>query len=118
MLDIPDDPNVSNAFEPNAPGDRQFAMRGGTLISATTPMIVIGSYAGDSESVITVTFTVASSGDMCPTQGSEAGTCAAALWFGAHVAAQANWGLGNGAGSISGSPYHVALDAIDGSSVG
>ena len=50
---------------------------------------------------------------MCNANG-----CSVALWFGAHVSAQANWGLGQGAGSISGSPYHVALDAVDSASVG
>lgn len=48
-LDIPQDPNVPDSFEPSAPGDRQFVMRGATLTSATTPAIESGSYAGDSE---------------------------------------------------------------------
>jgi hypothetical protein len=117
-LDIPQDPNAPDSFEPSAPGDRQFVMRGGNLSKATTPAIVSGDYSGDSETVTTLTFTVASSGDMCPATGSDKGTCGVALWFGAHVAAQANWGLGLGAGSISGSPYHVALDAVDNASVG
>ncbi len=92
-----------------------FVMRGGTLDSATTPSISSGSYAGDSETVITVTFTVGpNTGAMCTSSTS----CDVAIWFGAHVSAQANWGTGNGAGSISGSPYHVSLDALDGSSIG
>jgi hypothetical protein len=116
-LDIPEDPNVPDSFEPSAPGDRQFVMRGGALNSATTPAIFSGDYTGDSETVITVEFTVASAGDMCHTKQGVT-TCDVALWFGAHVAAQANWGLGLGAGSISGSPYHVALDAMDSASIG
>jgi hypothetical protein len=32
------------------------------------------------------------------------------LAWGGHVADQSSWGLGNAAGSISGSPYHMALD--------
>lgn len=112
-LDIPQDPNVPNSFEPSAPGARQFTMRGGTLTSVTTPVIAGGSYAGDSETNITVSFNVPSSGPMCNANG-----CAVALWFGAHVSAQANWGLGQGAGSINGSPYHVALSLVDGASVG
>jgi hypothetical protein len=116
-LDIPQDPNVPNSFEPSAPGDRLFVMRGGTLTGATTPAVVSGSYAGDSETVTTVSFTVGNTGDMCATkQGTT--TCGVALWFGAHVAAQANWGTNQGAGSIPGSPYHVALDQLDGASVG
>ena len=54
---------------------------------------------------------------MCATkQGTT--TCAVALWFGAHVASQDDWGTGTGAASIDGSPYHVALDAIDGVAIG
>ena len=82
------------------------------MTAASTPVIASGSYAGDSDTAITVSFTVDSSGSMCST------TCAVAIWFGAHVSAQYDWGLGNGAGAIPGSPYHVALDAIDGASVG
>ncbi len=116
-LDIPQDPNVPNTFEPTAPGARQFVMRGGTLTSATTPVIVSGDYNGDSETAITVSFTVANSGAMCATRQSVT-TCSVALWFGAHVGAQSDWGAGTAAGNISGSPYHVALDAVDSTAVG
>ena len=34
------------------------------------------------------------------------------LWFGGHVASQLDWGTGQGAGSISGSPYHVSLVSL------
>jgi hypothetical protein len=113
-INIPVDPNAGG-FDT---GTRQFVMRGGSFTAITTPTITSGSYAGDSETIITVTFTVGpSSGDMCETKQGVT-TCGIALWFGAHVAAQANWGTGNGAGSISGSPYHVALDAIDGGAIG
>ncbi len=112
---IPVDPNAGG-FDAAA-GTRLFTMRGGTITAASTPAIVSGSYAGDSETSITVTFTVASSGDMCSTK-SGVTTCSVAIWFGAHVSTQINWGLGNGAGAISGSPYHVALNAVDGSAIG
>ena len=42
FLDIPQDPNVPNGFEPSAPGDRQFVMRGGTMGPASTPTLVSG----------------------------------------------------------------------------
>ncbi|MEN6570795.1 MAG: hypothetical protein ABFD24_03040 [Anaerolineaceae bacterium] len=112
-LPIPDDPTV-----PYDLGTRNFVMRGGTLNSATTPVVVSGSYAGDSDTRITVTFTVASSGDMCTTDNKGVTTCGIALWFGAHVAEQLNWGVGTGAGSIPGSPYHVSLALVDGASAG
>ncbi len=45
-------------------------------------------------------------------------TCSVVLWFGVHVARQADWGAGTGAGDIPGSPYHVSLDKLDGGSIG
>jgi hypothetical protein len=117
-LDIPQDNNVPDSFEPSASGARVFTMRNGTLTGATTPAVVSGDYTGNSETVITVTFNVDPDvAQNCDTTGAVT-TCSVALWFGAHVAAQANWGLGLGAGSISGSPYHVSLDALDGAAIG
>ncbi|HEY6015426.1 MAG TPA: DUF5979 domain-containing protein, partial [Gaiellaceae bacterium] len=110
---IPVDPNAAG----HDTGTRAFVMRGGTLTGATVPTLASGSYGGDSETAITVSFTAASSGDMCSTK-SGVTTCGVALWFGAHVAEQADWGLGSGAASISGSPYHVALSAVDGAAIG
>lgn len=105
---IPSDPNVMGNISQG--GD--FTMRGGTITNITTPTIVSGSYSGDSETAITVAFNV-SSGSLC------SGTsCGVVLWFGAHIAAQADWGAGKGASSISGSPYHVALVNLDGSAIG
>jgi hypothetical protein len=112
-----DDPNVPPAIE-DAP--QLFTMRGGDLTGATNPQIVSGSYAGDSETAVTVTFTVAASGSMCATKGQDT-TCAVAIFFGAHIAESAEWIAVDGAGgatNIPGSPYHVSLDAVDGSSAG
>jgi hypothetical protein len=116
-LAIPVDPNA-NGFDvaANLVQPRQFIMRGGTLNSASTPTIVSGTYAGDSETAITINFQVATSGSMCNTKGGVT-TCDIALWFGAHVARSNQWASG-GAGDIPGSPYHVALDAMDGVAVG
>ncbi len=117
---IPVDPNAGG-FDAAADTvqQRQFVVRGAAnLGSVTTPALSSGSYSGDSETQITLTFTVPLSGPMCPTTGADAGTCSVAIWFGAHVASGANWGIGNGAGSISGSPYHVSLAKMDGAAVG
>jgi hypothetical protein len=100
QYDIPVDPNAMGYDT----GVRQFLARGGTISSVSTPTIFSGDYTGDSETHITVNFTVDSSGSMC-----SGGTCGVAIIFGAHVAAEANWGTGMGAGSIPGSPYHVSL---------
>ena len=94
-------------------------MYNGDMGSATSPAIVSGSYAGDSETVITISFTV----NTATCQKAPAATsCDIALWFGAHVSSQlaapSGWGIGNGASNIQGSPYHVALDALDGSAIG
>ena len=120
-LAIPDDPNVTDIIEPAAGPSRLFTMRGGAMVSATAPAIVSGTYAGDSETAITISFTVGpSDGSMCSTKG-QTTTCAIALWFGAHVARGDQWTAFNGttgAGSVSGSPYHVKLAAVDGAAAG
>lgn len=115
---IPNDTNGSGQFQGTV-GSRDFVVRGGTITGATAPALS-GSYAGDSETTITVTFTVAGSGSMCSTKG-QVTSCGIAIWFGAHIADTAQWFPFNGtsgATSISGSPYHVALSAMDGGSIG
>lgn len=107
---IPTDP-AAGGFDVAA-GSQYFTIRGGTISAVSTPTFT-GSYAGDSETSITVTFTVASTGSMCVD-----GLCDVAIWFGAHVARTADWNPETGAGSIPGSPYHVALTALDGDSIG
>jgi len=115
-LDIPADPSVL-VFQPSAPGNRQFVMIGGDMTAATTPVIQSGTYTSDSETIITITFTVPASGGLnCNANG-----CDVVLWFGAHVASTALWTAANGtigAGGIPGSPYHVALELFDNASVG
>ena len=111
QLGIPVDPNAGG-FD----GGQQFTMRGGTM-TAVTDITSLGSYTGDSDAQLTITFTTASSGDMCTTK-SGVTTCGVALWFGAHVAWENQWGAGTGAGSIPGSPYHVSLVALDSAAVG
>lgn len=118
VFPIPQDPNANNldSFV------RNMTMRGGTITAVSVPSVVSGSYAGDSETAITVTFNVDpvdDANDMCSTQGPTT-SCTIGIWFGAHVAKTADWQAfnGTGAGSIPGSPYHVALSAFDGDSVG
>lgn len=40
------------------------------------------------------------------------------LAWGGHIASAADWGAGNAASDISGSPYHMALQSLDGASTG
>lgn len=118
---IPDDPNVPNSIEPAGPDGREMTIAGGTITAISAPTIVSGTYAGDSETVITVTYTVGpNNGSLCSTNGNVT-TCGVMFWFGAHVAMTAQWTAHDGttgASTISGSPYHVALDAVDGAAVG
>ena len=119
---VPKDMNQSNNYLPpfNNPGgtaDDYISMQGGVFPAnpIVGPTVVSGDPMGpgDSETVITVSFQVPQTGGFC-----DAGVCDVLIYFGAHVASQAAWGTGNGAGSIEGSPYHVAIDATDGLSVG
>lgn len=94
---IPDDPNQT--FDS---GTRNYTMSGGTLTAASG--VFPSAYAGDTVASMSVTFT--------------ATNATSVLWFGAHVASQLDWGNGNGAGSVSGSPYHVSVKSLNGASLG
>ena len=96
LFPIPVDPNP--AFATDAvpqPAGRNFTMRNGDITAATTPAVVSGTYAGDSETVITITFTVGSDPDACVTDN-QGTTCSVVLWFGAHVALTSEWETGGG----------------------
>lgn len=120
LAPIPQDPLAHN-FDNFA---RNIEVRGATVASVGAPTLVNGTYAGDSETQVVVTFTVDdadTAGDMCTTDNRGRVSCDVALFFGAHVAQTSDWypydGT-TGAGAISGSPYHVALASIDEGSVG
>ena len=81
-LTILNDTGDSGHFET---GIRNFVMRGGTLVNATVPTLVSGTYTGDSETDVTITYTVDASGDMCSTDNKDVTTCGVAIWFGSHI---------------------------------
>jgi uncharacterized repeat protein (TIGR01451 family) len=88
-----------------------FTMYGGTItgVSAYTHDDAAGS--SDSYAHITLTYSVPSLADDAKVM----------LLFGGHIAPSIGprgWGVGVGAGSISGGPYHVRITAADGASVG
>ena len=124
-LGIPPDGNVPDTIEGQSPGGRVFTMYNGFMDSATFPAIVSGTAcatpggacSGDSETVVTITFDVGA-GAPANSQDCTANGCSVLLAFGAHISRQADWGTGTSAVYISGSPYHVALDQVDGASVG
>lgn len=75
----------------------------------------------------TITIDNAPSGTgQCTTTVSLAWTTTAALTssqdmvitWGGHIASQTNWGVGNSASFISGSPFHTSLVSLDGASTG
>jgi len=98
---IPADLNIStdsNWTGSQIPGN--FSLFGGT-ITGVSSYNLIGSYSGDSETQITITFTASQDNPV--------------LAWGGHIATRANWGQNNSAVSISGSPYHMRLRGLDGS---
>jgi len=105
-----------NGIEPNNTDDRRFQMAGGDIISVSAPQIATGTYAGDSETTVTVTFKVPTTASaMCSSGGNP--TCGVMIFFGAHIAETEKWTAFNdtvGATGIEGSPYHVAISEVDG----
>jgi hypothetical protein len=92
---------VTNQTNPNThlpvvqtPG--HFSMWGGTITD-----VQYVTYAGGDERQISVTFTAAQADPV--------------LSWGGHIAWIGDWGSGNSATGISGSPYHMRLISLDGS---
>jgi hypothetical protein len=96
---IPTDPNVT-AAGPNHPQVAgNFTLYNGTITSVGAYTLT-GTYAGDSSTSITINFM--------------ASTANPVLAWSGHIASQIDWGLGNSASAISGSPYHTRLLDLDG----
>jgi len=97
---IPLDPNIplSGTFT----GTQQpgvFKLYNGTITLASAYTLT-GSYAGNSSTKITLTFTATSA--------------TAVLAWGGHIGSRLDWGLNNSASAIPGSPYHMRLIDLDG----
>jgi Prealbumin-like fold domain len=103
---IPIDPRVTNG-QNQVPGGGDdivqipgsFSLFGGT-ITAVSAYTVSGSYAGDSTTSITITFTSSVTNPV--------------LAWGGHIATRLNWGITNSAIAIPGSPYHTRLEDLNG----
>jgi hypothetical protein len=91
---IPIDPNAVNQLL-----GQEFILYGGT-IDSVSGYTLDGSYAGDSTTSITITYTVGDSGTLV------------LAWAG-HIATRIDWGLGNSAINIPGSPYHMRIGGQD-----
>jgi uncharacterized repeat protein (TIGR01451 family) len=94
---IPTDTNVTGRGVPQAAGN--FTCFNCTITAASSYSLS-GTYASDSTTQITLTFTAA--------------TTTPVLAWGGHIASQFDWGSGNAASSINGSPYHTAIVNFDG----
>lgn len=100
-----DSSTVTNQINPNnglpivqKPG--VFTMWGGTI----TSVAYVNPYGGGDERRIAVTFTASVPNPVL-------------AWSG-HIAWIGDWGQGNSASAISGSPYHMRLLTLDGASLG
>ncbi|HEX2038487.1 MAG TPA: hypothetical protein VHF47_02020, partial [Acidimicrobiales bacterium] len=94
---IPADPEVTTRGKTPIAGNFTIWNGAFTAVSAYTTS---GSYSGDSSTRITLTFTASAANPV--------------IAWSAHVAADAQWGTGTAASTISGSPYHMRLIEIDG----
>ena len=78
----------------------------GPTASYTSQNAATGPGSGGCDTTVEVAFTVAGSGGDV------------VIAWGGHIASSTDWGSGNAASSISGSPYHMELVAVDGASIG
>lgn len=90
---IPIDPNVTAAGVTQL-GGQFFTIYGGT-ITGVSAYSFTGSYAGSSQTGITITYTANQSNVV--------------IAWGGHIATRLDWGLNNSAIGLSGSPYHMRI---------
>ena len=86
-----------------------FGPSGSTMDSAAVTADNVAGGTGQCTSTVTLKFTLS--------QAISASQAIVIAW-GGHIASQQNWGVGNSASFINGSPYHMALDTLDGASTG
>src|SRR5262249_32951330 len=94
------DPNRT-AANPNGPQVPGVFTCFSCSISTLSSYTLSGSYAGNSSTRITITFTAATANPV--------------LAWGGHIATELDWGSGNSAVDVNGSPYHTRLITLDGS---
>src|SRR5204862_7352323 len=102
-IGIPKDPQVDNGSgSPITQLVGDFRLYGGTITSVSPYSYANGAgFVGDKSARITITFTASVANPV--------------LAWGGHIATRADWGTGNSAVAISGSPYHTRLIDLDGS---
>ena len=82
-------------------GDAYFSMWHGTINSVSYVAQGDLTASGDEETRLRVVFTVSGAGEIDTL-----------LAWGGHIAREADWGTGNGATGINGSPYHMRLKGL------
>lgn len=93
---IPLDPNVSGGGVTQIAG-QNFTIWGGT-ITGVSSYTLTGTYGGTSSTGITLTFDVGADPD------------SVVIAFGGHISTRTDWGTGNSAIALSGSPYHMRVN--------
>jgi hypothetical protein len=82
----------------------------GTLTGASYVSQGVVSGGSNCTTTMSVTFTVSGT--------APSGGWTVVLAWGGHIASSLDWGVGNSASAINGSPYHMALDSIDTTNIG
>jgi len=95
---IPLDPTLTAANPGIQPVGENFTIWNGT-ITAVSGYTTSGTYAGDSSTSITLTYT--------------ANAEEVVIAFGGHISTRLDWGIAGSAISISGSPYHTSIGGGD-----
>jgi uncharacterized repeat protein (TIGR01451 family)/LPXTG-motif cell wall-anchored protein len=100
---IPKDSQVDNGSgSPIIQSPGNFTLFGGTITGVSAYSYTDGTgFTGDKSARITITFTTTVSNPV--------------LAWGGHISNRSDWGQGNSAVAISGSPYHMRLIGVDGS---
>ena len=97
---IPADAQVTGAGVTPIAGN--FTLYGGTITGVSAYTYANGTgFTGDKSAKITITFTASQANPV--------------LAWGGHIATRKDWGAGNSAVAITGSPYHTRLLDLDGS---
>lgn len=99
---IPPDPNVIAGFSGNNVSQigGEFRLYGGTLLT-TSGYTLLHDYTTTSHTSITIKFSTTVPNPV--------------LTWGGHIATRNDWGVGNSAVAINGSPFHMRLLDLDGS---
>jgi hypothetical protein len=103
---IDDQPNAS--FNNLTPAEKIMTLFGGTITDIK--YVTQGDLtASTSETRVMVNFTTNSTCPLVKVGSKFVQQCTAVLSWGGHIASSNDWGAGNSAGGISGSPYHMRL---------